>query len=91
MNGRAQPLASLGGPGAFPSAIWDAFARPRAEQRMRRILALPGQPSLLHAAREIGIKRAAPDSQIRQLEDATGTTRLRAGPDGTITLTTDGE
>ena len=66
------------------------MARPRAEQRIRRILALPGQPTLLHAAREIGIKRATLDSQIRQLEDATGTTLLHTGPDA-ITLTADGK
>jgi hypothetical protein len=69
----------------------DAFTRPHAEQRIRRILALPGQPGLLHTAREIGIKRATLDSQIRQLEAASGTTLLRTGPDGTITLTLDGE
>jgi DNA-binding transcriptional LysR family regulator len=91
VNGRAHPLASLGGPAAFPPAVWDAFARPRAEQRIRRILALPGQPGLLHAARQIGIKRATLDSQVRQLEDATRTTLLRTGADGMITLTADGE
>jgi TniQ len=91
VNGRAHPLASLGGATAFPPAIWNAFARPHAEQRIRRILALPGQPGLLHAARRIGIKRATLDSQIRQLEDAAGTALLRTGPDGIITLTAHGE
>jgi hypothetical protein len=91
VNGRAHPLASLGGPAAFPPAVWDAFAQPRAKQRIRRILTLPGQPGLLRAAREIGIKRATLDSQIRQLEDATGTTLLHTSPDGIITLTADGE
>lgn len=88
---RAHPLASLGGPAAFPPAVWDAFARPGAEQRIRRVLTLPGQPSLLHAAREIGVKRATLDSQIRQFENTTGTTLLRVGPDGTISLTADGQ
>jgi hypothetical protein len=45
----------------------------------------------LPVAREIGIKRAALDGQIHQLEHATGTTLLRTGPDGIIALTTDGE
>jgi len=44
----------------------------RCEWLIRRILALPGQPGILHAARQIGIKRATLDSQIRQLEDAAG-------------------
>jgi molybdenum-dependent DNA-binding transcriptional regulator ModE len=91
VNGRAHPLASLGGPGAFPPAVWDAFTRPGAEQRIRRLLALPGQPGLRHAARQLGIRHAILASQIRQLEDATGTTLLRTEPDGTITLTADGE
>lgn len=34
---------------------------------------------------------ATPDSQIRQLQDATGTALLRTGPGGIITLTADGE
>ncbi len=91
VNGRAHPLASLGGPGAFPPAVWNAFTRPGAEQRIRRLLALPGQPGLHHAARQLGIRHAILASQIRQLEAAAGTTLLRTEPDGTITLTADGE
>jgi hypothetical protein len=91
VNGRAHPLASLGGPGPFPPAVWNAFTRPGAEQRIRRLLALPGQPGLHHAARQLGVRHAILASQIRQLEDATGTTLQRIGPDGTITLTADGE
>ena len=91
MNGHAHPLANLGTPSAFPPAVWSAFTRPNAEQRIRRLLALPGQPSLQHAARQLGIRHAILASQIRQLETATGTTLLRIGPDGTITLTADGE
>ena len=53
--------------------------------------ALPGYTNLHQAAREIGIKHATLASQIRQLEDVTGTTLLHADPDGIITLTTDGE
>jgi hypothetical protein len=91
VNGRAHPLASLGGPGAFPPAVWNAFTHPGAEQRIRRLLALPGQPGLHHAARQLGIRHAILASQVRQLEDAAGTTLLRTEPDGTITLTADGE
>jgi hypothetical protein len=91
VNGRAHPLASLGGSAAFPPAIWAAFVKAGSEQRIRRILALPGQPGLLHAARQIGIKRATLDGQIRQLEDAAGTTLLRTSPNGIIALTADGE
>jgi TniQ len=89
--GRAHPLAALGGPGAFPADVWNVFTRPGAEQRIRRLLALPGQPGLHHAARQLGIRHAILDSQVRQLEAAAGTTLLRTGPDGTITLTTGGE
>ncbi|MGH3232175.1 MAG: hypothetical protein ACRDOH_02635, partial [Streptosporangiaceae bacterium] len=83
--------ASAGAPGAFPPAVWNAFTRPNAEQRIRRLPELPGQPGLHHAARHPGIKHATPASQIRQLETATGITLLRAGPDETITLTAAGE
>jgi hypothetical protein len=86
--GRAHPLAALG---AFPTDVWNVFTRPGAEQRIRRLLTLPGQPSLSHAARPLGIRNASLISQVRQLEAVAGTTLLRTGPDGTITLTTDGE
>jgi regulatory helix-turn-helix LysR family protein len=91
INGRAHSLAGVGAPGAFPPAVWNAFTRPHAEQRIRRLLALPGQPSLHHAARHLSVKHATLASQIRQLEDVTGITLLRTSPDGTITLTADGE
>ena len=91
MNGHAHPLASLGTPTTFPPAVWNAFTHPHAEQRIHRLLALPGQPGLHRAARELGIRHAILASQIRQLEAVTGTTLLRTSPDGTITLTADGE
>lgn len=91
INGRAHPLAGLGGPGAFPLTVWNAFARPRAEQRIRRLLALPGHPGLQDAARHLGIRHAGLLDQIRQLETTTGITLLRPGQGGTITLTADGE
>jgi hypothetical protein len=87
VNGRAHPLAPLGGPGAFPPDVWNAFTRPGAEQRIRRLLALPGQPSLEHAARQLGIRTAILTSQLRQLETVVGTALLRTGPDGRLTLT----
>ena len=89
--GRAHPLAALGGPGAFPPDVWSAFTRPGAEQRIQRLLALPGQPGLSHAARQLGIRNASLTSQLRQLETAVGTALLRTGPDGRLTLTAYGE
>jgi len=85
ITGRAHPLAAFGGPGAFPTDVWNVFTHPGAEQRIRGLLALPGQPGLRHAARQLGIRHAILASQVRQLEDAAGTTLLRTGPDGTIT------
>jgi hypothetical protein len=90
-NSHTHPLASAGAPGAFPPAVWNAFTRPNAEQRIRRLLTLPGQPSLRHAARHLGITQGTLARQIRRLEDLTGITLLRAVPDGTLTLTADGE
>ncbi|HUY44204.1 MAG TPA: TniQ family protein [Streptosporangiaceae bacterium] len=90
ISGHAHPLASLGGPFDFPRAVWDAFTRPGAEQRIRNLLAIPGQPGLQQAARHLGIRHASLASQIRQLETITGITFLRTSPDGTITLTAKG-
>jgi hypothetical protein len=89
--GRAHPLAALGGPGAFPADVWNVFTRPGAEQRIRRLLALPGQPGLQHAAHQLGIWTAMLTSQVNQLESAVGTALLRTGPDGRLTLTAYGQ
>jgi Bacterial regulatory helix-turn-helix protein, lysR family len=90
-SGHDHPLASLGGPGAFPPSVWNAFSRPGAEQRIRRLLAAPGHPSLNHAARHLGTRHATLTSQIRQLEAITGTTLLHTHPGAPITLTSEGE
>jgi hypothetical protein len=87
INGRAHPLAALGGPGAFTTDVWNAFTHPGAEQRILRLLATPGQPSLQHAARQLGIRHALLAGQVRQLEAVVGTELLRTGPDGQLTLT----
>lgn len=87
INGRAHPLAALGGPCAFTTDVWNIFTRPGAEQRIRRLLAIPGQPSLQHAARQLGIRHALLASQVRQLEAVVGTELLRTGPDERLTLT----
>ena len=58
ITGRAHPLGALGGPVAFPPDVWNVFTHPGAEQRIRRLLALPGQPGLHHAARQLGIRTA---------------------------------
>jgi hypothetical protein len=91
MNDHAHPLASRGGPETFLSAVRNAFSRPHAEQRIRRILAVPGHPSLPDAARHLGIKHTTLLFQVRQLEAVTGITLLRTGQDGMIALTADGE
>jgi hypothetical protein len=91
INARAHPLAALGGPGAFPTAVWSVSAHPGAEQRIRRLLALPGQPGLSHAARQLGVRNAILASQVRQLETTIGTALLHTGPDGRLTLTAYGQ
>ena len=91
IDARAHPLAALGGPSAFPTDVWNAFTHPGAEQRIHRLLAIPGQPSLNHAARQLGIRNAILTSQVRQLETAIGTALLRTGPDGRLTLTAYGQ
>jgi hypothetical protein len=91
INGRPHPLAIFGGPGAFPPDVWRVFTHPGAEQRIRRLLALPGQPCLRHAARQHGIRNAILTSQVRQLETTVGTALLRTGTDGQLTLTAYGE
>jgi len=91
INGRAHPLAALGGPCAFTADVWNVFTRPGAEQRIRRLLALPGQPGLQHAASQLGVRTAILTSQVRQLETTVGTALLRTGPDGKLTLTAYGQ
>jgi DNA-binding transcriptional LysR family regulator len=49
------------------------------------------QPSLLHAARQLGVRTAILTSQVRQLETAVGTALLRTGPDGRLALTACGQ
>jgi Bacterial regulatory helix-turn-helix protein, lysR family len=87
ITGRAHPLAALGGPSAFTPDVWNAFSHPGAEQRIRRLLAIPGQSSLKRAARQLGIRHALLAGQVRQLEAVVGTELLRTGPDERLTLT----
>ena len=58
-----------------------------AGQRIRRLLAIPGQPDLQHAARQLGTTTARLARQVRQLEDVAGTALLRTEPDGRLMLT----
>lgn len=58
-----------------------------AGQRIRTLLAIPGQPDLQHAARQLGTTTTRLARQVRQLENAAGTALLRTGPDGRLTLT----
>jgi hypothetical protein len=73
-------VPGIPGPGPDPDAA-------SAGQRIRRLLAIPGQPDLQHAARQLGTTTARLARQVRQLEDAAGTALLRTGPDGRLTLT----
>jgi hypothetical protein len=81
------PLAALGGPGAFTTDVWNAFSHPSAEQRIRRLLAIPGQSSLQSVGRQLGVRRALLAGQVRQLEAVVGAELLRTGPDERLTLT----
>lgn len=78
-------------PARFPPDVWAVFARPSAEQRIRRLLALPGLTGLPHATRQLGIRNAILTSQVRQLEATVGTPLLRTRPDGQLALTAYGE
>jgi hypothetical protein len=89
--GRAHPLAALGGPSSFSPDIWNVFAHLGAEQRIRRLLTLPGQPGIQHAARQLGIRNAILTSQVRQLEAVVGTALLRTLPDARLALTAYGK
>jgi hypothetical protein len=88
---RNHPLGSLGGPAAFPPVVWHAFSRRLAEQRIRRLLAACGHPSLKHAASHLGIKTSILASQVSQLEAITGAALLHTGPDGRLALTRHGK
>lgn len=76
-------------PARSPRPSGAALAGPRAEQRIRRFLAVPGHPNLNQAARHLGIRHALLTSQITQLEADIGATLLQHAP-GSITLTRDG-
>lgn len=85
-------LANHGGPEAFSTTIWTVFAARGAEQRIRRLLAIPGHTDLNQAAKHLGIRKAVLTHQIRQLEHAVGTTLLEIGRGSRgITLTPAGE
>ncbi len=81
-TGHSHPLASIGGPQAFPPAIWNTFSHPAAELRVQRLLQTPGHLSIRDAARQLGIKHAALASQIHQVETAAGTALLHHTPGG---------
>jgi hypothetical protein len=90
INGRAHPLAAIGGPVTFPGHL-ERLHPPGAEQRIRRLLTLPGQPGLNHAAHQLGIRNAILTSQVRQLEATVSTALLRTGSDGLLASTAYGE
>ena len=51
----------------------NALARPNAGARIRQVLQLAGQPSIEHAARELGVKLTTLQRQVRHLETDVGT------------------
>ncbi|WP_177226598.1 TniQ family protein [Saccharopolyspora shandongensis] len=85
-------LADHGGPDAFSATIWTVFASRGAEQRITRLLAIPGHPDLNRAARHLGIRKAILAAQVSHLERDVGVPLLETapGPDG-IRLTPVGE
>lgn len=85
-------LADHGGPEAFPAYIWALFGSRGAEQRLHRLLAIPGHPDLNHAAKHLGVRKASLTLQVQQLERTIGTTLLDATPSSRkLTLTPAGE
>lgn len=85
-------LAEHGRPEEFSTTIWTVFATRGAEQRVKRFLAIPGHPDLNHAAKHLGIRKAALTRQIDHLEHAVGATLLQDTPAlGGIRLTPTGE
>ncbi|MGH3942115.1 MAG: LysR family transcriptional regulator, partial [Pseudonocardiaceae bacterium] len=85
-------LANHGGPAAFSSTIWAAFATRGAEQRVTRFLAIPGHPDLNRAAKHLGVRKAVLTQQLDQLEHVVGATLLETQPDARgIKLTHAGE
>jgi hypothetical protein len=72
-SGTASPAAPAHSPPSADPArsrdIWNVFTRPGAEQRIRRLLTVPGQPSLQHASRQLGIRNAILTSQRPYVAD----------------------
>ena len=88
--GRHQRARHLGAPSGWAPGIPPPGPDPDAAsagQRIRRLLTIPGQPDLQHAARQLGITTARLARQVRQLENAAGTALLRTGPDKRLMLT----
>ena len=68
------------------------FAARGAEARIKGLLAIPGHPDLNHAAKRLGVRKAALAQQVRQLEHAVGATLVDIAPGSCgITLTPAGE
>ncbi|MGH3627865.1 MAG: hypothetical protein ACRDRL_10560 [Sciscionella sp.] len=84
-------LASYGGPEAFSTTIWTAFTSRGAEQRIKRLLAIPGHPDLNHA-KHLGVRKAILARQVDQLEHVVGAPLLETAPAPSgISLTPGGE
>jgi hypothetical protein len=63
-----------------------------AQQRINRMLAIPGYPDLIHAAKGLGVRKAVVAHQVHQLEHAVGTKLLTTALDAAgIRLTAAGE
>jgi hypothetical protein len=68
----------------IPGTLWAVFAARGAEQRIQRVLAVPGHSDLIHAAHHLGIRKAVLTRQIDDLERTVGATLLdkTSDPDG---------
>lgn len=85
------PAASAPGfhPRDLPEPLRSALIGPRARGRLDRLLFIAGHPSILTAARELGLWPAALYLQVARLESACGGPLVNRGsrPAGTATLT----
>jgi hypothetical protein len=79
--GRTHLLAEHGGPDGFPPAIWASLSNTTDAKRVRRFLAVLGEPSLARAASALAVNGAAAlDKQIAYLEAQVGFALLERTP-----------
>ena len=84
-------LTIHGGPETFSAPVWASFTRPGADNRIRRLLTIPGHANLNEAAKHLGIKKVMLLHQLRQVEDDVGAALINLDGAPVITLTPAGE